>query len=87
MPSKKINYFYFFIKQYRDDDLECQKLYSNPDMFFELWKEAFITKMEEERKKKRDQKKEREKIRKQVQEQNQRAAIELPKIKTLTVNK
>ena len=43
--------------------------------------------MEEERKKKRDQKKEREKIRKQVQEQNQRAAIELPKIKTLTVNK
>ena len=56
-------------------------------MFFELWKEAFITKMEEERKKKRDQKKEREKIRKQVQEQNQRAAIELPKIKTLTVNK
>ena len=81
-----MNFFYFFIKQYRDDDLECQKLYSNPDMFFEIWKEAFISKMEEERKKKKDQKKEREKIRKKMQEQNQREEIKLEKIKTRTVS-
>ena len=67
MPSKKMNHFYFLIKQYREDDFECPKLYSNPDMFFEIWKEAFISKMEEERKKKKERKIERDKIRKQMQ--------------------
>ena len=81
-----MNHFYFLIKQYREDDFECPKLYSNPDMFFEIWKEAFISKMEEERKKKKDQKKERDKIRKQMQEQNQREEKKLEKIKTRTVN-
>ena len=55
-------------------------------MFFEIWKEAFISKMEEERKKKKDQKKERDKIRKKIQEQNQREEIKPEKIKTQTVN-
>ena len=80
-----MNYLYFFIKQYRDDELECQKLYSNPDMFFEIWKEAFISKMEEERKKKKDQMKERDKIRKKMQAQNQRGEIKPEKIKPLAV--
>jgi hypothetical protein len=27
---------------FRDDDLNCAKLYSDPDMFFQIWKEELI---------------------------------------------
>ena len=67
-------------KQYREDDKDCQKLYSNPDMFFDLWKEDFINKMEEERKKRKEAMKARKLAKQQMKEQNKRTEKKIEKI-------
>ena len=72
-------------QEYRDDDNNCQKLYSNPDMFFEIWKEDFINKMEEERKKRKELIKRRRIVRKKQQEENRRAEKKIEKIVTRAV--
>ena len=64
--------YLFVLQAYREDEKICQKLYSNPDMFFEIWKEDFINKMEEERKKRRQEAKERKKERLKTQSENRR---------------
>ena len=62
----------FSIQQYREDEKDCQKLYSNPEMFFDLWKEDFINKMEEERKKRREAMKARKQARQKQKQENKR---------------
>ena len=55
-------------------------------MFFEIWAEEFINKMEEEKKKRRAKEKERRKKRQQTQEANTRVAKETVKIVPLWVS-
>ena len=73
---------------YRDDEKNCQKLYSNPQMFFEIWAEEFINKMAEEKKKRRAKEKERRKNRQKTQEEQAgaRVAKETVKIVPLWVS-
>ena len=33
-------------KEYREDGKSCEKLYSDPNMFFEIWKSEFMKKMD-----------------------------------------
>ena len=55
-------------------------------MFFEIWAEEFINKMEEEKKKRRAKEKERRKNRQKTQEANTRVAKETVKIVPLWVS-
>ena len=61
-----------FLQNYRDDGKYCEKLYSNPEMFFDIWKEDFINRMEEERKKRKAEQKLRRQNRKKNEQSNQR---------------
>ena len=56
-------------------------------MFFEIWKEDFINKMEEEMKKRRAEAKSRRKNRQKTQEANTRVAKETQKIIPLWVRR
>ena len=49
-------------------------------MFFDLWKEDFINKMEEERKKRKEALKARKAAKQQMKEQNKRTQKEVVKI-------
>ena len=49
-------------------------------MFFDLWKEDFINKMEEERKKRKEAMKARKAAKQQMKEQNRRTQKEVVKI-------
>ena len=49
-------------------------------MFFDLWKEDFINKMEEERKKRKEAMKARKQARQKQKEENRRKEIEIVKI-------
>ena len=59
------------LQAYRDDEKDCVKLYSNPDMFFEIWSEAFVKKMEEERKKRKQEARRRRKQREETQKETE----------------
>ena len=69
------------LQSYRLDDLNCSKLYSNPGMFFDIWKEEVIEKAKKEAKalRKKNKKREKQNIRKEIQ------AGELVKIETRNV--
>ena len=82
-----IRFYLIPSKEYREDELNCQKLYSNPDMFFETWKDEFIKKMEEEHKKRKEIQKRRKSIRKKQQEEGRRTAKKSEKIVTQAVIK
>ena len=73
------------LQAYRDDEKNCQKLYSNPDMFFDTWKEEFIQKMEEERKKRRKEQKEKKRNRQKTQDTHKREKKEVEEIIPLWV--
>ena len=51
-----------FSQDYREDDKVCEKLYSDPNMFFEIWKEDFIKKMDSEKKKRQAEKMRKDKV-------------------------
>jgi len=57
------------LQSYRLDDLNCTKLYSNPGMFFDIWKEEIIEKAKKEAKalRKKNKKREKQSIRKELQ--------------------
>ena len=69
------------LQSYRLDDLNCIKLYSNPGMFFDIWKEEIIEKAKKEAKalRKKNKKREKQSIRKELQ------AGDLVKIETRNV--
>ena len=69
------------LQSYRLDDLNCSKLYSNPGMFFDIWKEEVIEKAKKEAKalRKKNKKREKQNIRKELQ------AGDLVKIETRNV--
>ena len=69
------------LQSYRLDDLNCTKLYSNPGMFFDIWKEEIIEKAKKEAKalRKKNKKREKQSIRKEIQ------AGDLGKIETRNV--
>jgi hypothetical protein len=69
------------LQSYRLDDLNCSKLYSNPGMFFDIWKEEVIEKAKKEAKalRRKNKKKEKQNIRKEIQ------AGDLTKIETRAV--
>ena len=54
-------------------------------MFFEIWKEDIINKMEEEIKKRREAKKLKDQNKKKNQEKNKRKEVQVVKIKTRAV--
>ena len=51
-------------------------MYSDPEMFFEIWKNDFIMKMEEERKKRREEQKRKKEQRKKTQASSERKVKE-----------
>ena len=65
-------------QEYREDDESCEKLYSDPDMFFEIWKKDFVRKMDTEIIKRQERKKSRK-------SQSRRNIASAPKIITRVV--
>jgi len=47
------------MQELRDDDKSCDKLYSDPNMFFEIWKSEFMKKMDTDNLKRMERKKTR----------------------------
>ena len=45
------------VQGYRDDELECKKMYSDPDWFFRIWRDHIIQEAEQNRPKKTKKKK------------------------------
>ena len=50
------------LQEYRLDDLNCAKLYSNPGMFFEIWKLEILENAKKDAKAERERKKKQKKI-------------------------
>ena len=69
------------LQDYRLDDLNCAKLYSNPDMFFEIWKSEILENAKKEAKEER--KRMREKRKKKGPERKE--IVKLGKIVTYAV--
>ena len=53
---KKDLTIHLFIQKYRDDNKDPLKIYTNPDYFFELWRENLQKEMEKARQERKDKK-------------------------------
>ena len=74
----EINILTYF-QPYRDDEKDCVKLYSNPDMFFEIWSQQIMKKMEQERTKRKKEQRERKRQREAAQKPKQEAEAKAAK--------
>ena len=71
-------YQFCYKQEYRDDDKHCEKLYSDPNMFFEIWKTDFMKKMDDDLVKRLER-------RKSKKRQTRRKLPDAPKIVTRVV--